>query len=138
VQADAGAAADLHRGSWSVRVRTADGAEEDVSVRVAPGEEARPVRIRLERVRVEVVRDVDAQIGEVVLVPGPADVVVLLEDRERDPGLLESGSPRTAAEPRADDPDAKRVELVARRLASHAKRRRSTPPKPHSSRTSGR
>src|SRR5262249_53305333 len=82
---------------------------------VAPGEEARPVRIGLERIRVEVVGNVDAQVGIIVLVPRPTDVVVLLVDREGNPGLLESDRGAQAAEARSDDPDPKIFDLPAPR-----------------------
>ena len=51
--------------------------------------EMRPFVARLEGVGIEMVRRVDAAAGIVVLVPGPAAGVVLLDDRERDAGLLQ-------------------------------------------------
>ena len=82
---------------------------------VALGEEGRPVGVGLERVRVEVVRDVDPQVGEAVLVPRPADRVVLLVDRVRDPELLEPDRRADAPEAGADDADGELREHVGRR-----------------------
>ena len=69
------------------------------------GEEVRPLIGRLEAVAVEVVADVDPRAGIGVLVPGPADAGVLLDDRERDAGLLEPDARQQSRLPAADDDD---------------------------------
>ena len=48
----------------------------------AGGEQARPVRVRLEEIRVRGGRDVDGQAGVAVYVPGPAEVVLAVKDHE--------------------------------------------------------
>ena len=48
----------------------------------AGGEQPRPVRVRLEEVGVRGGRDVDGQAGVAVDVPGPAEVVLAVEDHE--------------------------------------------------------
>ena len=55
---------------------------------------SRPVVVRLERVAVEVVRDVDAAARVAVLVPGAADAVVLLDHDVRDARPARGGSRR--------------------------------------------
>ncbi len=52
-------------------------------------EVVRPLVVGLERVGIEVARIVDAAVRIAVLEPGAADVGVLLDDRERDAGLLQ-------------------------------------------------
>ncbi len=59
-----------------------------------------------ERVAVDVVRVVDPAPGIGVLPPGPADVGVLLEDRERHAGLLEAVGGQQPRHAGADDHDA--------------------------------
>ena len=83
-----------------------------VEVRLQLGllrEELGPVVARLEAVAVEVVADVDAGARIGVLPPGAADAGVLLDDRERDAGLLEPDAGEQARLAAADHHDRERV-----------------------------
>ena len=74
------------------------------------GSEAlRPVGALEERVAVEVVRDVDPATRIAVLEPRAADVGVLLDDDERDAGLLQTVSSDEPGHPRPDDDDVERT-----------------------------
>ena len=72
-------------------------------------EALRPVRALEERVAVEVVRDVDPATRIAVLEPRAADVGVLLDDDERDAGLLQTVSSDEPGHPRPDDDDVERT-----------------------------
>ena len=75
------------------------------------GEEVRPLIGRLEAVAVEVVGHVDPRAGVGVLVPGAADARVLLDDRERDAGLLEPDPRQQSRLTASDDDDGEVVGL---------------------------
>ena len=64
-----------------------------------------PMIARFERVAVEVVADVDAATGVGVLEPRAADLRVLLDDRERNPGLLQPDAGEKARLAATDDHD---------------------------------
>ena len=72
--------------------------EQHLPVRVP----VRPV-MQLERVRVDVVLVVDAAARVLVLPPRSPDLRVLLDDRVRDPLLIESDRRQQSRHPRADD-----------------------------------
>ena len=76
------------------------------------GEEVRPLVGRLEAVAVEVISDVDPRARVGVLVPGAADARVLLDDGERNAGLLEPDGGEQSRLAAADDDDG---EVVAGR-----------------------
>ena len=80
----------------------------------------RPLRVGLERVAVEVRRDVAGRARVRVVVPGSADPRRLLEDRERvDPGLLELDPHAEAGDACAEDRDAELGSGSDRRLPRH-------------------
>ena len=91
---------ELNQLSQSERVRAALEVLEQDRLR---REVERPIMALREREAVVVVRVVDpaARIG--VLEPRTADVVVLLDDRERHPGLLQTVRGQQAGHARADD-----------------------------------
>ena len=92
-----------------------DAALEVVVQLVALREVLAPVRVHVERVRVEVARDVDAAPGIAVLEPGAADGVVLLDHRERDAGLVQADGGQDAGHARADHDDPVQGGLLAQR-----------------------
>ncbi|GIW17245.1 MAG: hypothetical protein KatS3mg064_0402 [Tepidiforma sp.] len=72
----------------------------------------RPVDLLGERIAVERVRNVDTSARVGVLQPRAADVVVLLEDREGDAGLLQPDAGEDPRHPGADDDDLERERRV--------------------------
>ena len=87
------------------------GATPDVRIDLgAAGVVVRPIRIGREGIRIEVVGNVDTQVGVGVLEPGAADIGVLVEDGVRDARLLEPNRRAEAAEAGADDADVEFVE----------------------------
>ena len=74
---------------------------------VALGEEMVPVGVVVERVGIEVVGRVHANAGIGILVPGAANLVVLLDDGEGDAGFLELDAHADAREARADQQNVK-------------------------------
>ena len=71
-----------------------------------------PVLGRLEGEAVLVAAHVDARTGVAVLPPGAARAGVLVDDRERKPGLGESDAGEDPAHPAADDHDRGRGSLL--------------------------
>jgi len=69
---------------------------------VALREVLAPALVGLERIRIEVVGDIDTAARVAVLVPRATDGVVLLDDRERDARLLESQTLQESRHPGAD------------------------------------
>ena len=94
----------------------------------------RPVVALRERVAVVVVRVVDAAARVDALVPRAADVVVLVEDRERHPGLLQAMRRQQPGHARADDHHVERTtgsdlgDVPPRSPTVLARDRRAPPP----------
>ena len=98
---DLGVEADVR--PQAVLVRAVIEVREDLGLRA---EAPRPARVRLEGERVEVRRDVARRARVVVVAPGAADAVRLLEDREVvDARLLEADPHPQPREAGADDED---------------------------------
>jgi hypothetical protein len=75
-----------------------------VGLQLGPGCEEVPPRVGgLERVRVHPAGDVDPHTGVDVLVPGPAHIVVLVDDLERNPDAFEVDRDADPGHSRADD-----------------------------------
>ena len=97
---DLGLEADVLAQSERISTRT------EVTVQhVLRREMERPVVTLCERVAVVVIRVVDAASRILVLPPGAADITILLEDHERDAGLLQAMGREQPRHPRADDHD---------------------------------
>src|SRR3954447_23067204 len=76
-----------------------------------------PLRVRVERIRVEVVGCIDCTTWIIVLQPGASDIPVLFQDHKRNAEFLEPDTGTQASEPGADDDNLEALDRQSGRIA---------------------